>query len=157
VRFPASIRGVSLLEVMISVLIMGIGLLGIAAMQATALRNSQSSAERSQAIIQSYSIIDAMRANRQNAMDGQYNTSGWMCEAPAAGSLSASDRTMWLSSLRSVIGSGATDQTVCGQVQCTTSTGICVVGVRWDDSRAGASNGTQAGSDAYVVETRVRL
>lgn len=156
-QFPAAIRGVSLLEVMISVLIMGIGMLGVAAMQATALRNSQSSAERSQAVIQSYSIMDSMRANRDAALSGEYNTSGWMCEVPGAGSLSAADRSAWLSSLRAVIGNGTPDSAICGQVQCTSATGICVVGVRWDDSRAGASNGTQAGSATYSVETRVRL
>ena len=50
----------SLLEVLIAVLVLAIGLLGIAALQATALRNSQSSLERNQAVIASYTIADAM-------------------------------------------------------------------------------------------------
>ena len=41
----------SLIEVLVAVLIMGIGLLGIAAMQTVALRNGQSSLERTQAVI----------------------------------------------------------------------------------------------------------
>ncbi|MFL8092610.1 prepilin-type N-terminal cleavage/methylation domain-containing protein, partial [Xanthomonas vasicola] len=46
-----SMSGIGLIEVLISVVILGVGMLGIAAMQATALRNSQSSLERSQAVI----------------------------------------------------------------------------------------------------------
>ena len=56
-----------MIEVLVAVLVMGIGLLGVAAMQATALRNNQSALERTQATIQTYSILDAMRANRQRA------------------------------------------------------------------------------------------
>src|SRR5690606_8210568 len=77
--------GVGLLEVMISVLILGIGLLGIAAMQATALRNGQSSLERTQAVIQTYAVLDLLRANRTNAIAGYYNTGGAMrCNAAEA-------------------------------------------------------------------------
>ena len=46
-----------------AVAILAFGLLGIAALQATALRNSQSSYERSQAVSLTYSILDRMRAN----------------------------------------------------------------------------------------------
>jgi len=60
-------RGVSLLEVLIAVLILAIGLLGVAALQASALRNSQSSLERSQAVIYTYTILDSMRSNTANA------------------------------------------------------------------------------------------
>ena len=42
-------------------------------MQATALRNSQGSFERTQVVIQSYSILDAMRANRQVAEETMIN------------------------------------------------------------------------------------
>src|SRR5690606_10573682 len=48
---PRQVRGVGLLEVMISVLILSVGLLGIAAMQALALRGSQSSLESTQAVM----------------------------------------------------------------------------------------------------------
>lgn len=154
---PRRMAGVSLLEVLVSVLIMGIGMLGVAAMQATALRNSQGSVERSQAVIQTYTIIDAMRANRGNALGGGYNTNGWMCAAPSGTTLSATDNAAWLTSLRTALGSAADDAAVCGQIACTAATGICVVGVRWDDSRAGGSNGAQQGSSQYSVETRVRL
>lgn len=169
-RLPQGQRGTSLLEVMISVLIMAVGLLGIAAMQATALRNSQGSTERSQAVIQSYAIIDAMRANREQAIRGDYNTSGWMCSAPAGVTLVGNDQARWLTSLKRslLIMPGqltpaeederlAADQSICGNIDCSAATSICVVGVRWDDSRAGSTGGQQAGDAAHTIQTRVRM
>ncbi|HVK53066.1 MAG TPA: type IV pilus modification protein PilV [Pseudoxanthomonas sp.] len=130
-------RGVSLLEVMIAVLIMGIGMLGIAAMQTTALRNSQSSLERSQAVILAYSMFDAMRANRTAALAGGYDM-GKTCELTAAGTLADNDRRSWLESMRSnrVLGTG---EDTCGQIDCRANS-PCTVTVFWDDSRA-ASGG----------------
>lgn len=157
VLVPRAQRGTSLIEVLVSVLIMAVGMLGIAAMQATALRNSQSSTERSQAVIGSYAIIDAMRANRVGAIAGTYNTAGWSCALPAAGTLAGNDMRAWMTALRTSIGSGADDATVCGNINCAAATGICVVGVRWDDSRGGATGGGQAGSTQYSIQTRVRM
>lgn len=152
-------RGASLLEVMISVLILGIGLLGIAAMQATALRNSQGSLERSQAVIQSYAILDAMRANRERAIAGDYNLPVMTCVAPATGaSLAASDLHDWLTALRDPrMGVGST---ACGQIQCAGSNGDCIVSVQWSEARAtdATADGTvSAGQDArsFVTEARI--
>ena len=59
-----AVAGVGLIEVLIAVVVLAFGLLGIAAMQITSLRSSQSALERSQAVAQSYAMFDAMRANR---------------------------------------------------------------------------------------------
>lgn len=150
-------QGTSLLEVMISVLIMAVGLLGIAAMQATALRNSQGSTERSQAVILSYSIVDAMRANRVAAIAGEYNTTGWMCALPDAGTLAGNDRRQWLQAMRQFIAGNVADATVCGSIACANATGICVVGVRWDESRSGSTSGGNAGSTQHAIQTTVRM
>lgn len=143
--------GAGLLEVMISVLIMGIGLLGIASMQATALRNGQSSLERSQAVIQSYAILDVMRANRTDAIAGYYNTSGSgaQCATSApdsslpTGQQSAQEEVNnWLASLKRSVGV-AGDDTTCGRVSCATNSiggGTCTVMVQWDDSRGSTTN-----------------
>jgi prepilin-type N-terminal cleavage/methylation domain-containing protein len=79
-----SMTGFSLIEVMVSVVIIAIGLLGIAAMQAMALRGSQSSLETSQAVIQSNSILEAIRANSANAP--AYNMA-MTCNLPPGGTL----------------------------------------------------------------------
>lgn len=150
--------GVSLLEVMISVLILGIGLLGIAAMQATALRNGQSSLERTQAVIQSYAILDVMRANRQNALAGYYNTSGMKCTAltggagqPAGQTSAQGEYNVWLTSLKSSMGL-ASDASTCADVSC--DAGVCTVIVQWDDSRgSGAVQQDSAGAEEGEAET----
>ena len=136
-------RGVSLLEVMIAVLIMGIGMLGIAAMQTTALRNSQSSMERSQAVILAYSMFDSMRANRAAALGGAYDMAK-TCEPIATGSLADNDRRLWLQAIRTnnVLGDG--DET-CGQIACLANS-PCTVTVFWDDSRA-----SDAGAGGAIV------
>jgi type IV pilus assembly protein PilV len=153
-------QGVGLIEVLISVLILGIGLLGIAAMQATALRNSQGSFERSQAVIQSYSILDAMRANRNAALAGEYALGGGMiCEVPASTSLAAADMNRWITSLKNTLGSGVdSDETTCGQVVCTAA-GECTVTVQWDDSRATQANesGARVQGDEERQESTVTV
>ena len=142
-------RGITLLEVLISVLILGIGMLGIAAMQTTALRNSQSSFERSQAVMHSYAIIDSMRANRNAALAGQYNIVK-ACSAPSAGTLAQNDLQSWITSMQTGMGGGST---TCGSVAC--DGGICTVVVYWDDSRA--TDGEAQGDTEHQVTTVVNI
>lgn len=62
---PASAqRGSSLVEVLISVLIMSIGMLGIAGLQAFSMSSSHQASMRSQAVILARDMADRMRANR---------------------------------------------------------------------------------------------
>ena len=57
-------RGATLFEVLISVLIMSIGMLGIAGLQAFSMSSSHTASYRSQAIVMVRDIADRMRANR---------------------------------------------------------------------------------------------
>lgn len=147
----AAIRGVGLIEVLIAVLIMGIGMLGIAALQATSLRNSQSSLERSNAVIQSYAILDAMRANLQGVAGGEYSELRTMqCDLlETADSLGQKDANHWMQSLRGMLGDS---DATCGQVTCSAAN-VCTVVVRWNDSRGG--NGT--GDEAQEITTVAHL
>jgi type IV pilus assembly protein PilV len=58
-------RGFSLVEVMVAVVVICIGLLGIAKMQAMALSNTNMSRQRSLAAIEAASMASAMHSNRQ--------------------------------------------------------------------------------------------
>jgi type IV pilus assembly protein PilV len=137
-------RGVSLIEVLVSVLVVTIGVLGAAALQATALRNNQGSYERTQTSILTQGIYDAMRANLVGVAANSYNTGGWVCTAPATGTLANSDIARWINTLHQQIHSGT-----CGSIQCAAN--ACTVRVRWDDSRA---TGGDAGA---IIEMRAQL
>ncbi len=142
-RTAAGVRGVGLIEVLVAVLVLAIGLLGVAAMQATALRNSQSSLERSQGVVHVYTILDAMRANPQAARNGAYNM-GMTCTVPAGGTLVDEDKRAWMTAVQNNLGA-----TACGQVQCVTA--LCTITVRWDDTRG------SAGSAAQTFSTTTRI
>jgi type IV pilus assembly protein PilV len=131
---PNAQRGVGMIEVLVAVLILAIGLLGVAALQATALRNSQSAMERSQGVVHAYAVFDSMRANPAAARAGDYNV-GMTCNAPGVGTLAQSDLNSWITIMQRDLGS-----TACGSVACVAD--LCTVTVRWDDSRAtgGVSN-----------------
>jgi type IV pilus assembly protein PilV len=121
-------HGTSLVEVLVAVLILGVGLLGIAAMQAVTLRNGQSSLERSQAVMHGYGILDAMRANVINARANSYNI-GRTCAVPTAtGTLAQRDLNAWLAGIQNNLG-----PTACGTIACNTN--ICDITVDWLDSR----------------------
>jgi type IV pilus assembly protein PilV len=139
----------SLLEVLIAVLVLAIGLLGVAALQATALRNSQSSLERNQAVIASYTILDAMRANRTSARAGNYALARTCAVPTLAGTpadvLRDADQQDWIRDMQAVMGSSA-----CGAIVHKGS-GVYAITVEWDDSR-----GT-GGSNAQQLTTMVQI
>jgi len=69
----ASQRGFTLLEVLIAVVILSVGLLGLAALQATSLKSNHASLIRSQIAILSYDMVDRMRANMPAVTLGDYH------------------------------------------------------------------------------------
>jgi type IV pilus assembly protein PilV len=130
-------RGATMLELLISVLVLGIGLLGVAAGQSVSLRNSQSAMQRSQAVVMSYAILDAMRSNAVAAASGAYQFSpGAGCAAPSGAGRAQADLANWVADLKRVVSEDA-----CGEVSC--SAGICMVAVRWDDTRASGGSAEQ--------------
>lgn len=66
--------GFTLLEVLIAVVVLAVGLLGLAKLQTTGLRQAHSSNLRTQATLLAYDITDRIRTNRQAYIDagGQY-------------------------------------------------------------------------------------
>ena len=137
-------RGASLLEVLIAVLILAIGMLGIAALQAVSLRNTQSSGDRTTAVIQSYSMLDMLRANRVAARGGQYDQ-GYLCAVPdETDNRIDAEVGLWIASLQEAMG-----PTACGAIDCAAET--CEVKVRWNDSR-----GTD-GEETHELVTETRL
>jgi type IV pilus assembly protein PilV len=122
--------GFTLLEVLIAILVLAIGLLGLAGLQVTGLRADHSAFHRSQATMLAYDILDVLRANRQDARNGAYNL-GLGDGAPTGSSRSAQDLNRWLAELANRLPQGDGGVTVANN--------LVTVTVQWDDSR-----GTQA-------------
>ncbi|SFF66025.1 type IV pilus assembly protein PilV [Fontimonas thermophila] len=140
-------HGVGLIEVLIAVLILSIGLLGIAFVQTRSLSGNNSSMARSMAVVATYSILDAMRADRANlaAYDGVSVTAN---SCPTGGSTRAMRQIIaWCTELGARLGAAASTR---GEIRCTGS--LCTVTITYDDSRIGA-----AGTSTQTVVTRAML
>ncbi len=64
--------GFALIEVMVAVLVLGVGLLGLAGLHAASFRDNQGASLRSQAVYAVNDLADRMRANRGAAIAGNY-------------------------------------------------------------------------------------
>lgn len=60
-----TIKGFTLIEVLIAMLVLAVGLLGLAGLQAKSLSNTQSTYSRSLATELAYDLADRMRANKK--------------------------------------------------------------------------------------------
>lgn len=73
-RTPLSYNdGFTLVEVLVAVVVLSIGLLAVAGMQATSLRGGNDALMRSQATLGCEDILDRMRSNRSAALSGGYD------------------------------------------------------------------------------------
>lgn len=136
-------RGFTLLEVLISVVVLSIGLLGIAGLQAFGQQNNHSAYLRTQATALAYDMIDRMRANKVGVAGGNYNAvdtttttyanpgcaSGTTCSAALMAQYDAYD---WQTSLASQLPSGN------GQVVGAGSGSVFTITVMWNDDRNAA-------------------
>lgn len=73
-RKPSSQTGFTLLEVLIALLVLSIGLLGLAALQTVGLRSNQMAIMRTQVSHLGYEITDRMRSNPVGVDAGNYDT-----------------------------------------------------------------------------------
>jgi type IV pilus assembly protein PilV len=139
-------RGMTLVETLVALLVLSIGLLGVAALQMTSLRNNHAAHTRSQATALAYDIADRMRANRTVAVAGGYNIAlGATPAAPAT--LADIDIGAWKTSLAATLPAG--DGAITTDAAVTGDPNIVRITIRWDDSR-GAEAPVQ-----FVTDTRL--
>lgn len=132
-------RGFSLLEVLIAVLVLSIGLLGLAGLYAVGLRSVDSANLRTQATVVAQDILERMRANRDAAIAGDYNIDD--LEAVAAGaSVAETDLAEWKWRL------GLVFQSPEASIDCS-DTGVCLVTLSFDDTRGLLGAPTEAEED----------
>lgn len=72
-----------MVEVLVALLIVALGVLGAVGLQLSSLQHMRSSTHRAMAVMATIDIVDRMRANRTQAINGQYNISLTSVPAPA--------------------------------------------------------------------------
>lgn len=138
-------RGAGLIEILIAVVLLSIGLLGLASLQMLSLQHSSSSALRTEAVSQSYDLLDRMRANRAQAIGGRYNLA--FGDTPAAADLAGEDLASWKSALAEILPDGD------GQVLVESQ--VVTITVRWQEPGRSGSGISQDGDG--VVNLRSQL
>jgi type IV pilus assembly protein PilV len=140
-------RGISLLEVLITIIIMAFGLLGLALLQTMNLRYTQSANYRTVATNLSYEVLDLVRVN--NIMKRTYAETGYVSGGtPTACNVGATfDPTAniarWHCEVSQALPGGESQISVVGNV--------ATVRVRWTDARWEALAADQRAEFVLVV------
>lgn len=135
---PQPQRGFSLLEVLVSIVILSIALLGLAGMMLSTLKSNHSAYQRSQATWLAYDIIDRLRADRNGALAQSYDVA--LGATSEEGGVSA-----WKLALGTTLPAGD------GSVDVNPATRAVTVIIQWDDSRG------VGGSEVQQFEVDTRL
>ena len=140
-------RGFSLIEVMIAILVMGLGLLGFALLQTMSVRFTQSANHRTQATNLASDMLDQMRVNRLLA--GQYagNYSAATSGCTPDGTVTVDKyKVIWRCRLGTALGAGAS-------AVVTYNNGLAQVSITWADQRWDADENQR--NKTFQTETRL--
>lgn len=130
--------GFSLVEVLVSLLILSLGLLGLAALQSNGMKATHSAYLRTQATQYAHDILDRMRANREAARAGEYNltlTAAAPVCTSGTGDREDCDRAQWRADIANLPGGS-------GSIAYDAGTQFVTIVVQWNDERAGGSTTT---------------
>lgn len=169
--FSSRQSGFSLIEVMVALLIISIGLLGVAKMQALAIGNTKTASSRSIAAIHAASLSSAMHANKaywaaglapssvqvngtvltDSTLGGQ--ATDCVSSSCTAVQMAGYDLKSWGTALQQ-LPSGA------GGVTCSTAVGlpiVCSVTVSWAEKYIGLNQATLTTSQQTSTQSLVLL
>jgi type IV pilus assembly protein PilV len=133
-------RGVGLIEVLISILVIAIGLLGLAALQGKAQKAELESYQRSQALILLQDMSNRLRANRGDK-------GGYMDGGECITSTCTSDKEVWQGLLQNTLISG----TGC----ITESRGEFMISVAWQGLATVGTTATSNTCGSAIPNRRV--
>lgn len=163
--------GFTLIEVLVSVIILSIGLVGVAGLQAMSLKNNQSAFMRSQATALAYDLADRMRSNVLSATTGLYDptaaatTSG--CTSTSGCSeqdMAENDLAEWNAAITTYLPMGQgyvcvdstpNDGTGFGDPQCDGNGTLLAVKIWWDDDRDGVINMTSTNTELLAITVQL--
>lgn len=167
IHYAARQHGFTLLEVLVALLVISIGLLGIAGMQALAINNTSVARVQSLAALQAASLASAMQANEAYwtlgslanttvngaiLSDATLNAQAVDCSTAVCSSVQMAgwDLKQWGGDLQTMLPGGS------GQITCTTVVGTpitCTISVNWQEKTVGlnAGQGAAAQQQTYSM------
>lgn len=125
-----------MIEVLVALLVLSIGLLGLAMLQVESIKHNTDAYFRTQATLLAYDIIDRMRLNRTAANAGAYVASAKPSTAQTCGNGSGCsdatqvaqyDLTTWYQELESALPRPSTPSSI------ASNGNVHVITVRWDE------------------------
>lgn len=166
-------RGFSMIELLIALLVLSIGLLGMAALLTMSMRHTQSANYRTQAVNLAYEITDAIRANLVNTQryhSTTYSDPATACTAasrpagtyPSATALHTLDLQRWYRDLCYQLPAGrgrvvvTPSAAILGGSGGTFRTYTVSVDVCWSDDRAAAA-ANDCDNATIGVDTVIRV
>jgi len=148
--------GFTLLEVMVAIVVLSLGLLGLAGLQAASLRNNQTAYYRGIATQQAYDMADRIRANLAGVRAGNYSNldsttpanPGCFTTGCSAANMAVTDHSQWNTVNAALLPNGV------GTVRCAdgaagagciaaTGNWVFNITVSWTE-RTEAGSGTQS-------------
>lgn len=147
--------GVSMVELLVSLLIFTFGMLGLAGLQTRTLTFNQSSLFRSQASALTDDILDRMRSDRNNATLGRWDVAIGTASSAMSNTLFYEiDSKDWKTQVEALLPSGKAS--IVTETAAGADAGVVTITIQWDDTRgAGATPG--ATYEAQTFETKTRL
>jgi type IV pilus assembly protein PilV len=121
-------RGFTLIEVLVTLLVVSFGLLGFASLLTKSVVSNRQSYARSQASLLAYDVIERMRVNRAAALNGAYSIA--IGSSPSGGTPAGDDLVDWKANVSNFLpqGDGAVSVDATGSISIT---------LEWDDNGDG--------------------
>ena len=151
-RFRHRATGFTMIEVLVAFVIFSFGMLGLAGLQTRLLTYSHSSLFRSQATALTDDILDRMRLDPQNAVNGNWNT---LIDAPAA-SITTGPNTYqfdlkdWKTDVETLLPAGRASILV-----DAAQGNLVIVTIEWNDSRGTDTQNLTVGTESFDTRTRL--
>ncbi len=158
-------QGFTLIEILVTVFILAIGLLGLAGLLVEGMRNNQGAYLRTQASIIAYDMADRIRANRAQALGGGaydgFTTVGADTNLPGCATQNGGcspaqqvtvDMAQWARQIQGV-GSGMTLLPGgLGSIQYDAGADVFTISIQWDEvAREGDAGEQIAGDNSFFL------
>jgi type IV pilus assembly protein PilV len=146
----------TLIEVLVTMVVMSVGLLGVAALQVTSLKSNQESYVRSQVAMLAADILDRMRSNQTGFAAGHYDMADDITgfdQAGTAGTAAAADIAAWQATVNRLL--PGSDADTAGRIVRTGR--IVTITIRWREREEQATAQTYDPANLPTFRTRSEI